>query len=154
MIESESFAREPLSYRWRDEVPLDCPGLVVTRDYADYPNLAGLYLEDSYVIDIIESASEVKFLLEAVLTPEHSRYHSPTDGEQHCYVDGELVFTEVRSVEWLDQSLQSFKDATGNEDLGNIDSLTSSDGAYSVSGDWGRVRIRSNAEPEFRISLP
>ncbi|WP_223885274.1 hypothetical protein [Nocardia colli] len=104
------------------------------------------------MIDIAEDATEIRFVLEAVLTPDHPRYHAPAAGEQYCYVDGELVFGEVRSVEWLDRSFRKYKDATGTEDMGNIDSLTSSDGVYTVVGDWGKVQICTSADPEFRIS--
>ncbi|MFI6216269.1 hypothetical protein ACIBCD_30105 [Nocardia brasiliensis] len=120
------------------------------RDYTDFPNLAGVYLEDSYVIGIRESRSEVRFVLEAVLTPGHPCYRAPMPGEKHAYLDGELVFCDVQGVEWLDRSFQRYVDATGAEDLGNIDSLTSRDGVYSVIGDWGSVRIRSNVDPEFK----
>lgn len=126
-------------------------GYDVVREYADYPSLSGLYLEDSYVLDIVETAAEIKFVLDAVLTPAHPLYHTPAAGEQYCYVGGELVFSGVLGIEWLERSVQNYRDAAGAEDLGNIDSLTSSGGVYSVNGDWGSVRIRSNAEPEFRI---
>ncbi|MFF3225007.1 hypothetical protein ACFYV7_19600 [Nocardia suismassiliense] len=103
-------------------------------------------------MDIVESAREFRFVLEAVLMPEHPYYRPPVAGDQYCYADGDLVFSEVRGVEWVDRSFQKYKDATGTEDLGNIDSLTSSEGIYTVMGDWGRVRIHSSADPEFRIS--
>ncbi|QBS46188.1 hypothetical protein [Nocardia sp. CS682] len=103
-------------------------------------------------MDIVESASEFRFVLEAVLAPEHPHYHPPAAGDQYCYADGDLVFSEVRGVEWVDRSFQKYKDATGTMDLGNIDSLTRSDGVYTAIGDWGRVQIHSSAEPEFRIS--
>ncbi len=122
----------------------------MTRDYTDYPSLAGLYLEDSYVMDIVQSDSEITFVLEAVLTPEHPEYHPPIAGEQYCYTDGDLVFGEVLGIEWVDRSFRKYKDATGTEDLGNIDSLTNSEGIYSVAGDWGNVRIRTNSDPHFR----
>ncbi|WP_246180781.1 hypothetical protein [Nocardia ninae] len=102
--------------------------------------------------DIVERASEIKFVLEAVLTPEHPQYHPPGAGEQYCYACGDLVFSEVRRVEWVYRSFRKYKDATGTEDLGNIDSLTSSEGIYTVVGDWGRVHIHSSPDPEFRIS--
>ncbi|MEV6560992.1 hypothetical protein AB0M22_35090 [Nocardia sp. NPDC051756] len=124
----------------------------MTRDYAEFASLCGLYLADSYVLDIVERASAVKFVLEAVLMPEHSSYHEPSAGEQYCYVTGELVFSEVLGVEWLDRPVRKYKDASGAEDLGNIDSLTCSGGVYSVNVDWRNVRIRSNADPEFLIS--
>ncbi len=121
----------------------------MTRNCADYPSLAGLYLEDSYVMDIVESDSGITFVLEAVLTPEHPEYHPPVAGEQYCYADGNLVFGDVLGIEWVDRSFQKYKDATGTEDMGNIDSLTNSEGVYSVIGDWGDVRIRSNSDPQF-----
>ncbi|AFT98855.1 hypothetical protein [Nocardia brasiliensis] len=119
------------------------------RDYTDFPSLSGIYLEDSYVIDILESRSEVQFVLEAVLTPVHPCYRAPASGEKHAYLCGDLVFCDVQGVEWLDRSFQRYVDATGAKDLGNIDSLASRDGVYSVIGDWGSVRIRSNVDPEF-----
>ncbi|WP_433577957.1 hypothetical protein [Nocardia brasiliensis] len=119
------------------------------RDYPDFPSLSGIYLEDSYVIDIRAGGSEVRFVLEAVLTPEHPCYRAPASGEKHAYLYGDLVFWDVQGVEWLDRSFQRYVDATGTEDLGNIDSLTNQDGVYSVIGDWGSVRIRSNVDPEF-----
>ncbi|MFE9582094.1 hypothetical protein ACFYO1_37360 [Nocardia sp. NPDC006044] len=124
----------------------------MTREYMSYPNLDGLYLADSYVLEIVESAAEIKFVLEAVLTPEHPLYHAPAAGEQYCYVGGELVFSGVLGVEWLGRSFRKYRDDTGTEDLGNIDSLTNTGGVYSVAGDWGSVRIRSDADPEFRTS--
>ncbi|WP_245663197.1 hypothetical protein [Nocardia inohanensis] len=124
----------------------------MTRNYTDYPSLAGIYLEDSYVMDIVEEPGEFKFVLEAVLTPDHPHYHDPAIGEQYCYADGALVFSEVTAVDWVDRSYQKYKDATGTEDLGNIDSLTGTDGVYSVQGDWGKVLISSSVDPRFVVA--
>lgn len=121
----------------------------MTQDYTDYPSLSHLYLEDSYVVDVVEDSAELKFILEAVLTPEHPRYHEPAKNEQYCYLDGVLVFAPVARVEWLKRSFREYKDVSGTADLGNIDSLTNSDGVYSVEGDWGMVRIWSSADPQF-----
>ena len=49
-------------------------------DYTSFPGLAGVYLEDSYVLDISEAAGQVVFRLDAVLTPEHQAYRSPHPG--------------------------------------------------------------------------
>ncbi|MET9027605.1 hypothetical protein ABZW96_18610 [Nocardia sp. NPDC004168] len=124
----------------------------MTRDYSDYPVLSNLYLEDSYVLDVIERPTEVVFVLEAVLTPEHPRYRAPGAREQHCYVRGNLVFVKVSRVEWLERSFQKYKDASGSEDLGNVDVLTNTDGMYYMEGDWGKVRIWSNDDPQFEFS--
>ncbi|UGT39716.1 hypothetical protein LTV02_27135 [Nocardia yamanashiensis] len=125
----------------------------MTRDYTDFPGLSGLYLQDSYVVDIVEKKpGEFEFVLEAVLLREHPAYRSPVAGEQHCYADGALIFTEVTAVDWLHRSSRRYKDATGTEDLGNIDSLTNSDGVYSVAGDWGKVLITSSVDPRFEFT--
>lgn len=49
--------------------------------YADLPELAGVYLEDSYVLSIDEAPRRFSFTLDAVLTPEHPRYHRPVPGD-------------------------------------------------------------------------
>ncbi|MEU2014141.1 hypothetical protein [Nocardia sp. NPDC019302] len=124
----------------------------MTRDYADYPVLSDLYLEDSYVLEVIERPTEVVFVLDAVLTPEHSMYRAPGAGEQYCYVRGDLIFENASRVEWLEKSFRKYKDASGSEDMGNIDVLTNTDGVYYLEGDWGKVRIWSADDPQFVIS--
>lgn len=120
-------------------------------DYAEMPGLSDLYLEDSYVLDIAESAGRLTFSMSAVLTPEHPAYRDPLPGEQYCYADGALVFSGVAHTDWLERSTQRYVDATGGTDLGNIDTLTSADGTYEVAGDWGRVRIRCARPPRFTL---
>ena len=56
-------------------------------DYKSFPGLAGVFLEDSYVLGISESSELLVFHLDAVLTPEHSAYHSPRPGEHYCEGD-------------------------------------------------------------------
>ncbi|RBO94338.1 hypothetical protein [Nocardia puris] len=124
----------------------------MTRDYTHYPDLAAIYLEDSYVLGISEEPGEVRFELDAVLTPEHPRYHAPPPGEQYCYARGDLVFAEVTKVEWVTRSAEIYTDASGEEDMGNIDSLVNEDGVFSVEGDWGRVRIWSGTDLRFVMS--
>jgi hypothetical protein len=120
-------------------------------EYAELPGLSDLYLEDSYVLDIVESAGRLTFSMLAVLTPEHPAYHDPRPGEQYCYAGGALVFSDVAHIDWLERSTQRYVDATGEIDLGNIDSLTTTDGMYEVAGDWGRVRIRCAGPPRFTM---
>lgn len=110
-------------------------------DYANYPGLAGVYLEDSYVLDIVEMPGQVVFKLDAVLTPESSAYHSPRPGEHYCYAAADLVFRNVAAVEWIRRTARHFTDAAGEEDLGNIDILHPEGDGFVVEGDWGRVRI-------------
>ncbi|MGW6694944.1 hypothetical protein ACWF62_14350 [Rhodococcus sp. NPDC054953] len=127
----------------------------MTRDYSTIPDLAAVYLEDSFVLSINEQPQQFLFDLEAVLRPEHPRYHPPLPGEQYCYADAQLVFDGVTEVEWLTRSPRRFTDASGNDDLGNIDGLTVETGdRYLVEGDWGRVRIQCTTAPRLVITEP
>jgi hypothetical protein len=121
-------------------------------DYTQFPNLSGVYLEDSFVLDITEAPGQVIFKMQAVLTPEHRQYHDPLPGEQYCYAEGELIFFDASRVEWLKRSTNRYVDAAGEEDLGNIDSLTSDHGTFVVEGDWGEVRIHSVTQPRFELA--
>jgi hypothetical protein len=111
-------------------------------DYRSFPGLAGVYLEDSYVLGISEPSGELVFYLDAVLTPEHS--------EHYCYVHGSLVFPGVTHVVWLSRNGNHYTDAAGDEDLGNVVVLTADGDAYVVEGDWGAVRI--SRAPRFELS--
>jgi hypothetical protein len=62
-----------------------------------------------------------------------------------------VVFGDVTRVEWLRRSGRHYTDASGEEDLGNIDSLTVESDTFDVEGDWGEVRI-SGAQPRFELS--
>jgi hypothetical protein len=119
-------------------------------DYTIFPCLAGVLLEDSYVLGISESSEEVVFHLDAVLTPEHPAYHPPRPGDQYCYANRSLVFPDVTRVVWLKRNINHYTDASGEEDLGNIDILTVDGDTFVAEGDWGAVRI-SGAHPRFEL---
>lgn len=64
-------------------------------DYTEFSGLADIYLEDSYVLEILEEPGKLTFKLDAVLTPEDPAYQPPRPGEQYCYRTGRLVFTDA-----------------------------------------------------------
>ena len=113
------------------------------------PDLAGLYLEDSYVLAISETPRRLSFMLDAVLTPAHPRYRAPLPGEQHCYATGVLIFEGITTIEWIRRSPLRSVDAAGNVDVGNIDSLTVDGASWRIEGDWGQVRLLSTSTPSF-----
>jgi hypothetical protein len=113
-------------------------------DYTQFSALAGVHLEDSYVLSIQDSPGRLVFSLDVVLTPEHSAYRAPRPGEHHCYAAGKLVFANVTSVEWTRQTGARYRDATGEDDLGNIDVMRVDGQTFVVEGDWGEVRIASD----------
>ncbi|MGP3959113.1 hypothetical protein ACTWPT_24185 [Nonomuraea sp. 3N208] len=123
-------------------------------DYTKFPELNGVYLEDSYVLAIIERPGVLTFMLEAVLTPEHPYYRPPRPGQQYCYAKATLTFHDVSAVEWIKQSPHRYVDASGEEDLGNIDSLVAERGVYRVDGDWGEVRIFTSSRPRLEYVSP
>jgi hypothetical protein len=111
--------------------------------YYQFEGLEHVYLEDSYVLDIRTDPMSVEFSLCVVLTEEHPLYRSPLSGEQYCYRRGLLRFSHVERVEWMEKSIMSSTDATGAVDYGNIDEFYLADGHYYLSGDWGRLEIKS-----------
>ena len=119
-------------------------------DYQQFPGLAGVYLEFSYELEILESPSRLNFTLDAVITPESPAYRAPNSGEQYCYAAAGLVFSDVTEVNWITRNERHYVDATGERDLGNIDALVSDGYSFAVEGDWGHVRIRS-AQPYVEL---
>ncbi|WP_074819942.1 MULTISPECIES: hypothetical protein [Pseudomonas syringae group] len=111
-------------------------------NYYKIPSLSNIYLEDSYVLAVLETKRSLVFELEAVLTEKHPEYKKPRVGEKYCYKRVSLNFINADSVEWINKSFIAFTDASGDFDYGNIDSLISCDDGYEVTGDWGRVVIR------------
>ncbi len=122
------------------------------KNYTDFAELAHVYLEDSFVLGIDETADSVSFKLDLVLTRSHPRYHEPRPDEQHCYADAVLTIPAATKIEWITRSSQTYRDATGEEDLGNIDSLHYSGGYYEIVGDWGHVRVYSMAAPRLSFT--
>lgn len=119
--------------------------------YETLPALAGVYLEDSYVLAINEDARALAFRLEAVLTPRHPLYRDPRPGEQYCYVNATLTFSPASRIEWTSRTGTSYRDASDEEDQGNIDYLESENGEYHLGGDWGEVRVWSPHPPAFQV---
>lgn len=119
------------------------------KNYWDVGALASVYLEDSYVLDIAEAPGELRFRLQVVLTEQHPAYRSPKPDKQYCYADGWLLLPSVTRTEWESRSTQRYTDATGEEDLGNIDFLERRDDHWWIGGDWGEVRVYTSADPEL-----
>jgi len=111
--------------------------------YTDLAELAGVFLEESYVLDIEARPGRVKFDLDFVLTPEHPNYTAPAVGEQFCFRRGSLEFEGVRRLIWSDQGAPPARDATGEIDFGNIDSLTFDEVGFVLEGSWGRMELRA-----------
>ena len=103
--------------------------------------LRHIYLEDSFVLGLIEDQNSIEFELEAVLTPEHPSYHPPKANEQHCYQKLVLRLGNCSNVNWIRKSLRPSTDAKGNIDYGNIDHFSVAKDQLHLSGEWGEVRL-------------
>jgi hypothetical protein len=119
--------------------------------YETLPTLAGVYLEDSYVLSIDQGPHSLTFRLDAVLTPDHPLYREPRPGEQYCYVNATLTFGSATQIEWVSRTGASYRDANDEEDQGNIDYLEHDPDGYHLGGDWGEVRVRSSQPPVFQV---
>jgi hypothetical protein len=118
--------------------------------YTELPQLAAIYLEDSWVLDVVARPSLVRFDLDLVLTPEHPEHSPIRPGEQHCYRRGRIEFTGVRRVLWTEQGAQPATDASGTTDYGNIDSFLYDEIGYHLEGSWGRMELQAD---DVRVSL-
>lgn len=121
-------------------------------NYSELAEFHGIFLEDSFVLSINENPGQVEFIMEFVLTRDHPNYRPPKSGEQYCYTPGVLIF-QSQQVRWLRGSTGSFRDSSGEIDLGNIDSLTlTGPDVFFVEGDWGQIEIVSDLPPVVKLS--
>lgn len=72
---------------------------------------------------------------------------------KHCYAAAVLAIGQATKIEWSTGSSQTYRDAAGEEDLGNVDSFHFVADHYEITGDWGHVRVYSAATPELTFAL-
>jgi hypothetical protein len=113
--------------------------------YHHLPGFEHVYLEDTYVLDIVEEPTQLVFTLEVVLTEGHPLYQGPSIEAQYCYREALLKFSDIKKIIWTSRHFQAFTDASGSVDYGNIDIFYKSGFTYHLEGDWGSVNIESSA---------
>jgi hypothetical protein len=103
----------------------------------------GLFLEDSFVIDIKEDYNTIIFKMEFVLNEDHYLYKKPFKHEQYCYKTGYIYFNNVIEKKWIlkNNSFLSV-DADNESDKGNIDVFYKDRDKYYLEGDWGSILIK------------
>jgi len=111
----------------------------------------GIYLEDSFVLQIIEWLGKISFKTEFVLTKANPLSHQPKIDEIYCYQNGFIYFIFPFKVIWEYKNIHNLSiDAKGETDLGNIDAFYETGENYSLEGDWGKVLISCK---ELRVEL-
>ena len=91
-------------------------------DYWDrFPDLAGLVLEESWVLEVAPSERAMALRLDAVMTEEHPRYRPGERGEQYAYVTGWLTLSSDEPVGVELSGAAPTRDAAGETDLGQVD---------------------------------
>ncbi len=113
-------------------------------DYSEtFEALRDVYLEDSWVLALRQNDGQLTFDLDAVLTQSHPEYEGPKPGQQYDYRRAELVVIgDDLLLELSGAALAT--DATGQTDMGNIDSWqTDAEGWSLLVGEWGSARVRS-----------
>jgi hypothetical protein len=124
-------------------------------DYHEtFDDLAGIYLEDSWVLGIEESCIALVFLLDAVLTPDHRAYQPPKPGEQQCWRRAKLHITSDSAIYFRRATAPPAVDASGEPDHGHIDSFRAVRDeqrlVWELAGDWGEALVR---EPHVRVEF-
>lgn len=112
-------------------------------EYTRLPGLSDIVLEESWVLDIEVGPGLVRFLIEAVLTDSHPMHEPCHPGEQFCYKKCTWKFCDVRSVAWTMGGGPAI-DASGELDYGHIDEVAVEPPIYTVTGDFGWMRILSS----------
>lgn len=111
------------------------------RDYTAHASLAGLVLEESYVLGVTVEPGLVCFTMDFALGSDHPKYSPPEAPASYSARTGTLIFTDVSSLTWTGQGAPPATDASGERDYGNIDSLQWDEGHYSLEGDWGQMQV-------------
>lgn len=118
--------------------------------YMQLPELAGFFLEESYVLDVEAHPGSVILRMDFVLTAEHPQYRDPAPNNQFCYRRGRMEFLEVKRLLWTDQGAPPAFDATGETDYGNIDRFEFDALEYVIEGGLGRLDLRA---ANLRVTL-
>ncbi|MEV0971646.1 hypothetical protein [Microtetraspora glauca] len=123
------------------------------RPYHELPGLEHLYLEDSYLLQLIESDESLTFVVEAALREGHPQWHPAKPGKQYCYRQVRIAFPNPSQIDWVERTFQPFKDRYGDIDYGNIDDFRWDGSWFRLLGWWGHVEITS-APPVVTDHVP
>ena len=113
-------------------------------NYWQLPGFENIYLEDSYVLSIINAKISIQILLEAVLTENHPLYTPALSEEQYCYRQMTVNFPHPQTYDLVLNNIRAIADPDGSVDYGNIDDFFMADDKYYLRGEWGELTIVSD----------
>ncbi|MCE1177656.1 MAG: hypothetical protein LWW86_01275 [Micrococcales bacterium] len=119
--------------------------------YSDLDGFADLYLEDSWVLDLVARPGVFEVEADLVLRQGHSEYVPPLAGEQYCYRKGVISFSAVSDLEWTHQGAPAAVDATGTTDFGTFTMFGTTPDGYLLDGDFGTIRIATGRSPKVTL---
>jgi len=106
--------------------------------------VAGLDLEDTFVLAWHRTPDTLTIHMLASLLPEHPEFSAPSEADWSCYRPGLIQFFGVSSVQGLlpQASVPAATDSAGEVDYGCIDQLLlAGPGRYTLSGEFGNVSL-------------
>jgi hypothetical protein len=120
-------------------------------NYDDLPGLEDILLEESFIRELVEGPSQLRFVLMAALKRTHPFYEPPRSDERHCYRPATLTFPDAK-VRWRKRTVTKFTDSDGAVDYGNIDMfIAPAEGGYHLEGDFGVIDVQKCRAPVFTI---
>ena len=114
------------------------------RAYTEILELEHFVLEESWVLDISSTPGGLTIRIDLVLDKDHPELKPAPAGDVYYTRQGVLSFDGVRRLEWIDQGARPSRDASGEVDFGNIDSMLSEDDQYELEGDFGTIRLTAS----------
>ena len=121
-------------------MPRDTSGV----DYQDkFQAVADVVLAESWVLEVAPFDTGAAFRLDVVITERHPDYSAARPGEVYSYRKGWLRLFSDSGAELALSGARPARDASGEEDLGHIDSFDAVGGDWwELQGDWGLLRVR------------
>ena len=111
------------------------------------PDLAEIYLEDSYILAVDLDSSKLSMDMEFVLREGHPLWRPPNPDEHYCYQRGKLVFKQVHDMtpERIDWHCVPARDASGEIDYGNVDAMKVDLPVVCLEAGFGKIQFRCTA---------
>jgi hypothetical protein len=106
--------------------------------------LTGLYLEDSFVFDIVEGQDSLYVVITDAHVTEADDWRRPKGDKHSDYQEAIIAFEGVTELVWKKKSFILTPEPGGKADIGCIDYFhLLDDGRYLMGGDWGEFTCRA-----------